>query len=79
MGASILGFGRVVANPDITPTFEFCPCSGYSTGTRNLLPRCGFALRRFGVGPEGSLATRAFSGLMSLILPKKVTMSGLTR
>jgi len=25
MGASILGFGRVVANPDITPILELLP------------------------------------------------------
>ena len=26
VGALKCGFGRIVANPDITPTFEFCPC-----------------------------------------------------
>jgi hypothetical protein len=34
MGASILGFGRVVADPDITPFSGYVRVGGNPTGTR---------------------------------------------
>jgi hypothetical protein len=58
--------GRIVGNPDITPTFEFCPVGGHSPETRTVgVFLFGLVNERIGGDLASTEITRHTSGLPS--------------